>query len=352
MLLTVYTPSINDRSLGFVTLTLTATPIAPCEPGNIVSDTITLTFIDSSSVSILRGDINSDGVEEYATEFCASSDYSFTDDQIIDSQADTYSWTTSGDGTFSAADEKAPTYTPGDFDKSSGTVTLTLTVADAAGCTTDSDSITISVIAEPTLDLSTSASSVCFGSDVQLTAIAQNYSSINWQITSGTGQIISGGNTLTPIYQPSSDSDTVVLEATVIGQNPCTESVTESITIQVTPNPDITNFPTDYEICFDENIPISGVTTTGVESSVEWTSDGDGTFDNTSSLNPSYFPSLTDIANGSVTLTMRAIADSPCSSAVDDNASFVVTLTPAPIITMSISDTVCEDSNYFVSDVM
>ena len=348
---TVYTPSINDRSLGFVTLTLTATPIAPCEPGNIVSDTITLTFIDSSSVSILRGDINSDGVEEYATEFCASSDYSFTDDQIIDSQADTYSWTTSGDGTFSAADEKAPTYTPGDFDKSSGTVTLTLTVADAAGCTTDSDSITISVIAEPTLDLSTSASSVCFGSDVQLTAIAQNYSSINWQITSGTGQIISGGNTLTPIYQPSSDSDTVVLEATVIGQNPCTESVTESITIQVTPNPDITNFPTDYEICFDENIPISGVTTTGVESSVEWTSDGDGTFDNTSSLNPSYFPSLTDIANGSVTLTMRAIADSPCSSAVDDNASFVVTLTPAPIITMSISDTVCEDSNYFVSDV-
>ena len=51
---TVYTPSINDRSLGFVTLTLTATPIAPCEPGNIVSDTITLTFIDSSSVSILR----------------------------------------------------------------------------------------------------------------------------------------------------------------------------------------------------------------------------------------------------------------------------------------------------------
>ena len=186
---------------------------------------------------------------------------------------------------------------------------------------------------------------------MQLTAIAQNYSSINWQITSGTGQIISGGNTLTPIYQPSSDSDTVVLEATVIGQNPCTESVTESITIQVTSNPDITNFPTDYEICFDENIPISGVTTTGVESSVEWTSDGDGTFDNTSSLNPSYFPSLTDIANGSVTLTMRAIADSPCSSAVDDNASFVVTLTPAPIITMSISDTVCEDSNYFVSDV-
>ena len=69
--------------------------------------------------------------------------------------------------------------------------------------------------------------------------------------------------------------------------------------VKVTPNPEITNFPTDYEICFDENIPISGVTTTGVESSVEWTSDGDGTFDNTSSLNPSYFPSSTDIANGS-----------------------------------------------------
>ena len=94
---TIYTPSANDRSLGFVTLTLTATPIAPCDPGTTVSDTTTLTFSDPSSVSILRGDINSDGVEEYPTEFCASSDYTFTDDQIIDIQANSYTWTTSGD---------------------------------------------------------------------------------------------------------------------------------------------------------------------------------------------------------------------------------------------------------------
>jgi hypothetical protein len=347
---TIYTPSTDDINLGFVTLTLTATPIAPCDAGTTVSDTITLTFSAPSSVSILRGDINSDGVEEYATEFCASSDYTFTDDQIIDSQADTYDWTTSGDGTFSAPDEKAPTYTPGTFDRSSGSVTLTLTVADAAGCTTDADSVTLTVVSEPVLDLSTSATSVCYGSQVQLTAIAGHYDTINWQITGGTGVIVSGGNTTTPVYEPALDSDTVVLEATLTGQNPCTESVTESITIQVTPNPEITAFPVDTEICFDQEFPITGVTTTGVESSIEWTTDGDGTFDNTSILTPRYYPSTNDIGAGSVTLTMRAVADSPCNSTVDDTASFVVTLTPAPTITMADTDTVCEDSNYLVID--
>ena len=347
---TIYTPSTGDIALGFVTLTLTATPIAPCDAGTTVSDTITLTFSTPSSVSILRGDINSDGVEEYATEFCASSDYTFTNDQIIDSQADTYAWTTSGDGTFSAPDEKAPTYTPGPFDRSSGSVTLTLTVADAAGCTTDADSVTLTVVPEPVLDLSTSATSVCYGSQVQLTAIADHYDTINWQITGGTGVIVSGGNTTTPVYEPALDSDTVVLEATVTGQNPCTESVTESITIQVTPNPEITDFPEDTEICFDQDFPMTGVTTTGVESSIEWTTDGDGTFDNPSILTPRYYPSTNDIGAGSVTLTMRAVADSPCNSTVDDTASFVVTLTPAPTITMADTDTVCEDSNYLVTD--
>ena len=347
---TIYTPSADDRSLGFVILTLTATPIAPCDAGTTVSDTITLTFSESSSVSILRGDINSDGVDEFETEFCASSDYTFTDNQIADIQVSTYTWTTSGDGTFSAPDEKAPTYTPGSFDKSSGTVTLTLTVSDAAGCTTDSDSITLSVVAEPVLDLSTSATSVCYGSQVQLTAIASDYDTINWQITSGTGLIISGGNTLTPIYQPAIDSSTVVLEATITVDNPCSNTVTESVTVEVTPNPQIIDFPTDLEICFDEYYAISGVTTSGVESAVEWTSDGDGTFDNPSQLNPSYFPSNNDILSGFVTLTMNAIAANPCDSSVDDSKSFVITITPPPIITMATTDTVCEDSNYFVSD--
>ena len=122
------------------------------------------------------------------------------------------------------------------------------------------------------------------------------------------------------------------------------------MTVEVTPNPQIIDFPTDLEICFDEYYAISGVTTSGVESAVEWTSDGDGTFDNPSQLNPSYFPSNNDILSGFVTLTMNAIAANPCDSSVDDSKSFVITITPAPVITMATTDTVCEDSNYFVSD--
>ena len=98
---TNYNPSEEDRNLGFVTLTLSATPLAPCEPDNIVSDQITLTFTPSPTVSILRGDTNNDGVDEYPTEFCGSTDYQFTDDQIIVTNVASFQWTTNGDGTIS-----------------------------------------------------------------------------------------------------------------------------------------------------------------------------------------------------------------------------------------------------------
>jgi len=97
---TIYTPTANDRALGFVTLTLTATPIAPCDSNATVSDTVTLTFSEPTTVSILRGDTNLDGIEEYATEFCGSSDYTFTADQIVEEQVASYEWTKAGDGLF------------------------------------------------------------------------------------------------------------------------------------------------------------------------------------------------------------------------------------------------------------
>ena len=345
---TNYNPSEDDRDLGFVTLTLSATPLAPCEPENIVSDQITLTFTPSPTVSILRGDTNNDGVDEYPTEFCGSTDYQFTDDQIIVTNVASFQWTTNGDGTISDPTSEFPTYSPGDFDRQNGSVILTLTVTDVDNCESVFDSITLTVLDGPSLDLTTSANSACYGTPVQLTAIAENYDSILWELIGGTGEILSGADTLTPIYNPSLEDSNVTFRVTLTGQEPCNDPFPpQELTLTVTQNPEITDFPTSTEVCFDQNqINVQGVTTSGDEDSVQWSSSGTGTFSNLSILEPTYFPSQEDIINGSVTLTLSAKAAAPCSVADDVSQSYTVTLTPAPVINMSLTDQVCVDSPY------
>ena len=59
----------------------------------------------------------------------------------------------------------------------------TLTVTDVDNCESVFDSITLTVLDGPSLDLTTSANSACYGTPVQLTAIAENYDNIlgvNW----------------------------------------------------------------------------------------------------------------------------------------------------------------------------
>ena len=93
----------------------------------------------------------------------------------------------------------------------------------------------------------------------------------------------------------------------------------------VTQNPEITDFPTSTEVCFDQNqINVQGVTTSGDEDSVQWSSSGTGTFSNLSILEPTYFPSQEDIINGSVTLTLTAKAAAPCSVADDVSQSYTL----------------------------
>ena len=345
---TNYNPSEEDRNLGFVTLTLSATPLAPCEPENIVSDQITLTFTPSPTVSILRGDTNNDGVDEYPTEFCGSTDYQFTDDQIIVTNVASLQWTTNGDGTISDPTSEFPTYSPGDFDRQNGSVILTLTVTDVDNCESVFDSITLTVLDGPSLDLTTSANSACYGTPVQLTAIAENYDSILWELIGGTGQILSGADTLTPIYNPSLEDSNVTFRVSLTGQEPCNDPFPpQELTLTVTQNPEITDFPTSTEVCFDQNqINVQGVTTSGDEDSIQWSSSGTGTFSNLSIPEPTYFPSQEDIINGSVTLTLTAKAAAPCSVADDVSQSYTVTLTPAPVINMSPTDQVCVDSPY------
>jgi len=337
---TTYTPSVADINIGTVVLRLTADAIAPCiEP---IFDELTLDISSKATVSI---------VPDTAT-ICATDSYTFDASQIDDKNAISYLWTSSGDGTFSDITEETPTYTPGTVDIANNGATLTLSVYAAGPCVnpTAIDNFSLIIDPIPTIDLSGTETTVCFGSQLAINSAIANYDTITWSIVSGGGSIVSGANSLTPIYEPAIDSDTVRLSVTATGLDPCTLTVTDELVISVTQLPEITSFISDTVNCDISPFLISGVNTNGNQASVQWTTTGSGVFSNINVLNPTYTPSQADVSNGFVDLTMTALAANPCTSAENVSDTFRLTLNPAAEVFAGSDDTLCVDSEYVITD--
>ncbi len=74
------------------------------------------------------------------------------------------------------------------------------------------------------------------------------------------------------------------------------------------------------------NLPLSLYSASAENySSVEWTTSGDGTFDNIALLNPAYTPGLNDASLGTVTLTLSAMGNGPCPAVTSE---MIVTVLP------------------------
>ena len=71
-----------------------------------------------------------------------------------------------------------------------------------------------------------------------------------------------------------------------------------------------------------------------------WTRSGDGTFTSTNSLTTTYIPGASDILNGTVTLTLTASGNSPCSAPVTDD--LILNIIKAPIVDAGPDSLACE----------
>ena len=97
----------------------------------------------------------------------------------------------------------------------------------------------------------------------------------------------------------------------------------------------------DADICETDTYQLDGSATN--QASVEWTTSGTGTFNDEFALDAIYTPSAADISAGSVTLTLTAYANAPCSDASDD---MVLGIYGQPTADAGSDGTVCEDSDY------
>ncbi len=327
-----YTPSLNDRSNGSVTLQITAVGINPCSSS--ATDQMEIVFDPLPVVN--AGDDAS---------VCSGFSHSINSASVTNSTSIT--WTTSGDGTFSNPNLVSTIYTPGVNDRANGSVILTLT-ADGLGLCSGSvsDQLILTIISNPTATAGPDET-ICETAFTLTNASATNYSTVQWS-TSGSSGTLSNATTLTPTYTASAADIAqgyVILTLTVNPISPCASPVSDNIRLTIRELAEVNAGP-DAQICENQTYTISGANVSNT-SSYGWTSSGTGTFTNASTLTPTYTPSASDITNGSVRLTLTAASNTPCTQSVSDEME--ITFEPLPVVDAGPNTTICQNSTYTAS---
>ena len=334
-----YTPSVDDVASGMVILTVTANGQAPC--GGVQSSDMVLTIVETPYAYAGASNANIDVGD------------SFTVTNAEASPGFDIFWTSTGTGTFVNETTLSPTYTPSDDDVLAGQVTLTLTISGNSPCITvpravvASDDIILTIGALPTIDITPDNATMCENGLFTVTeATATNYSEIVW-VTSGTG-LLTNETTLNPTYDPSNNDIAigfVILTATVTAIPPSTSSATANMTLSFHNLP-LADAGGDASICDVDDYHIILATASGY-SNINWTSSGTGLFSNAGDLNTIYSPSDTDIANGSVVLTLHAESQLPCTGEVTSDAT--LTISPSVTVYAGVDATICSGGSVIIN---
>jgi len=174
----------------------------------------------------------------------------------------------------------------------------------------------LQVVASPTANAGTDASTCVNAAFTISGAGATNYASLLWTIVAGNGTL-TNATTLTPTYTPApaDAGTTVVLRLTANGNAPCA-AVSDNMNLAVVAAP-AANAGTDRSTCVNVAYTISGASANNY-SSLLWTVvSGNGTLTNASTLTPTYTPAPADAGN-TVVLRLTANGNAPCASASDD----------------------------------
>jgi len=181
---------------------------------------------------------------------------------------------------------------------------------------------------------------VCSNQPVQVSAIASNFSGLNWS-TSGDGTFLNKNLATTTYFPGSADvsNQTALLTVSVQSIAPCTAEASDFLTLQIQPIPIIT---VPGALTFCATAPVFVEALVANESAFSWTTSGDGTFDNATQPSMQYFPGSADKLAKTFTLTAYAAPVSPCAASV--SKSILVTLSDLPTLNAPASRTICEGS--------
>lgn len=329
----IYFPSASDYTLGTVILTLTASR-NPLNCNSSTSNTITLHFISKPTANAGPAAATICEGFSYVTNGATATDYA------------NVTWATSGSGTFTNATTLLATYTPSAADYNLGFVNLTLSANPLTPCSTiATDVIRLDLQKLPVITIRAN-DAICITQNTYAiggTSVTDYLANSEVWTSSGTGTFSPSGDSLNPIYNPSTDdltSGSVTLTLTVNSIAPCIIPVSNSFVLSFQKLPVADAGPTLTEC--DTPFHITSATATlSTISSLVWSTSGTGTFDYTNVIDPIYTPSAFDVLNSPITLTLTGNAIAPCTA--NSVSTVNINLIKSPVITVTNQLPICED---------
>ncbi len=321
----VYTPGTNDVISGSVDLILKAYTLPPINDS--VTDEVLLTII-YNPVADAGDDI-----------IICEGEFAVLNGQA--QNAETVLWSSSGDGTFDDASLSDAVYTPGSSDIEAGSVSLTFVVNAVSPCVSgDIDVLNLEIIGQPQANAG-SDGETCGTNAYQLEGLAEDYEGVEWS-TSGDGTF-DDISVLDATYTPGSNdivAGNATLSLTATALSPCPSNSTDNMVLTILEMPNI-NAGDDASICEDSPLSLDGVVDNPI--SIEWTTSGDGTFDNNTVLSTSYLPGTADAEEGNATLRLIAYFDTGCEEGYDE---LQLSIMRNALADAGSNDSVCKDGSY------
>ncbi|PCH70044.1 MAG: hypothetical protein COC06_06355 [Bacteroidales bacterium] len=328
-----YVPGVTDKSNGEVSISIRANSInPPCD--EFVEDDMTLKI---TPVPEVKAGLND--------EICQDNTYQLLN--ATEQNTSALNWHSLNGGSFSDVNALHPTYTP-ELGKT-GTIQLELTGEGNGSCANTSNILSLTIIPAPQVNAGNDVM-ICFGKNYELTsANASSFSSVLWT-TSGTGTF-TDPTLLQAIYLPSNDdyqSGKVQLHVVVKGLTPCLIEANDEIELQFAEAPFI-NAGEDDEICQNESYTIKKKSVTspnGAEaknvSSYVWETNGAGSLQNSTTIEPTYIPALNE--TGIIRFTLKANGLSNCDNVED---AMELKIIPTPKANFNIGVSCIKDSISF-----
>ncbi|MEK9603191.1 MAG: PKD-like domain-containing protein, partial [Flavobacteriaceae bacterium] len=338
----VYTPTANDITAGEVTVELRALPIAPCsDPSDTVSTTKTILITTAPEIVNVN----------YPASFCEGGGLNIP----LSTTANNGSvlWIVeSGSGSLgNANDPNNAFYTPAAQDYQDGSVTLKLSLTGNNTCGVVSQSFTIPMYQEVTVDPGPTRQ-FCENENLIIDDVVisdtNDVDTYQWSVQSGNATIQAGTqNQVNPTVVPSGTGD-VSLQLVVTPNAPCANVITVLKTLSINKEP-LADAGGDQSICVDlatVEVQLQGNSGDGYDyDGYQW-SGGNGTFGTPSLKNTSYTPTNDEMLAGSVELTFTVSQDN-CTS-VSDN--MVVNFFNDIEINAGADRVVCEGNSITIND--
>jgi gliding motility-associated-like protein len=330
----IVTPSALDIANGFIDLTITASPNAPC--ATPVTQIVRIPIQDNPELNPGASQIICEG------EVLITSD-------AFETNVTNLTWSNSGgDGTFNTSINAIVTeYQPGLTEIANGFVELVVTADAVAPCSgTISRTVIHSITRNPSVTLDSSEETICESQtsytvplDFVTIEDVTSVDTIQWT-TSGDSSNLSGASTLTPTYSPTSADITagyVNLILTVTPVSPCTDQIIETLKLNIEPSATI-DFSNDGFFCEGEPKQLSANFNNYDSDTINWTIiDGTGQLTAANTASPTFIPD-SDSANVTIRISVRGLA--PCDEVVEQDFTISAINTPEVMMTTT-SDTVC-----------